>query len=186
MSNASSQKSWHDSPNAPNITSQVYFNEKANLAGMHTCAAFYGTPIYARIHPPLVFNPFIILGGVVLLFFRCMSALLDPVNRTRGSIKWLLIVHTVAIFLFVTVFTVINLNVLSVSYVDNRETHGGPEPPGPLGYQYSTYSTISGVVSTIMFLLNNLLADGLLVCFVINSAGRVSDVVCSSSSIVAT
>lgn len=98
-----------------------------------------------------------------------MSALLNPVIRTRG-IKWLLVAHTVAIFLFVTAFTAINLNGLSISYIDNRASPGGGElPPGPLGYQYITYSMTSGSVSTLMFLLNNLLADGLLVCFVFDS-----------------
>ena len=44
----------------------------------------------------------------IILFFRCMSILLDPVNRARGDIKRLLVTHTVAIFMFLTVFTAIN------------------------------------------------------------------------------
>ena len=93
-----------------------------------------------------------------------MSALLSPVNPTKGGIKWLLVAHTVAIFLFVTVFTAINLDFLSISYIDNREANdSGIEFPGPLGYQYTSYSTPSGIVSTVMFLLNNWFADGLLV-----------------------
>jgi ABC-type Fe3+ transport system permease subunit len=91
-----------------------------------------------------------------------MNALLNPVNRARG-IKWLLVAHTVAIFLFVTVFTVVNLDILSLSYIDNREAHGDTVVPGPLGYQSLTYSMAVGIISTLMFLLNNLLVDGLLV-----------------------
>jgi len=74
-------------------------------------------------------------------------------------------------FLFVTVFTAINLDVLSISYIDNRETqtHDATNPPGPLGYQYLTYSEAISFVSTAMFFLNNWLADGLLLyrCYVI-------------------
>ena len=115
-----------------------------------------------------------------------MNALLNPVNRTRGGIKWLLVAHTVAIFVFVTVFTAMNIDILSISYIDNREIRDVTEPPGPLGYQYLTYSTPIGIVSTVMFLLNNLLVDGLLVCFSLNSVVQASNVVSSSSSIVAT
>ena len=94
-----------------------------------------------------------------------MNALLTPVNRTVGGIKWMFVIHTVAIFIFATVFTAVNLDMLSISYIDNRDARGITEPPGPLGYQYFTYSTPIGIVSTLMFLLNNLLVDGLLVRF---------------------
>ena len=110
-----------------------------------------------------------ILGIVIILFFRCARALLDPLNPTRGGIKWLLVAHTVAIFLFATVFTAIGLDILSDSYIDNREASSATETPGPLGYLQSAYSTPIGIVSTVMFLLNNLLVDGLLVCFVFDS-----------------
>lgn len=128
----------------------------------------------------------IIQGIAIILFFRCMSALLNPFNRTSGGIKWLLVTHTVAIFLFVTVFTGINLNILSISYIDNRKFRGTTEPPGPAGFQYITYSTTISVVSTCMFLLNNLLVDGLLVRFAFESVTRLSNVGRSSSSTVAT
>lgn len=101
-----------------------------------------------------------------------MSALLNPVNPTREGIKWLLVVHTVAISLFVTVFTAINLDILSGSYIDNRDVRGYVDTPGPLGYQAFTFSTPIGIVSTVTFLLNNLLVDGLLVRFVSDSVAR--------------
>lgn len=46
---------WRDNPNAPDILLQVYFNEKANFAGMAACAVFYGT---LTVYPfsPLQFN----------------------------------------------------------------------------------------------------------------------------------
>ena len=83
-----------------------------------------------------------------------------------------------------TVFTGINLDVLSISYIDNRASPGTSELlPGPLGYQSSTYSMKIGVVSTAMFLFNNWLADGLLVSFVSNSVVPVSNTDHPSSSI---
>ena len=94
-----------------------------------------------------------------------MAALVSPVNRKRGDIKWGLVAHTAVMFLFVTVYITITLYVLSTSYIDNREFPGvnGLLPPGPLGYQYFTYANAINVVPTLMFLLNNWLADGLLV-----------------------
>jgi len=71
----------------------------------------------------------------------------------------------------VTVFTAMNLNIQSISYIDNREFPGveGVLPPGPIGYQWSIYSNVLTVVPNLMFLLNNWLADGLLLyrCYVI-------------------
>ena len=84
-------------------------------------------------------------------------------------------VHTMAMFSIVTIYTAVTLNIQSVSYVDNRGFPGvdGVLPPGPLGYQYLTHSKAIGVVPTVMFLLNNWLADGLLVSPVSNSVFHV-------------
>ena len=94
-----------------------------------------------------------------------MAALLDPVNRRREGVKWGLVTYTVVMFSFVTVFTAMNLNVQSISFIDNREFPGveGVLPPGPLGYQFFIYSKALSVIPNVMFLLNNWLADGLLV-----------------------
>lgn len=94
-----------------------------------------------------------------------MNALL---NRSSGGVKWLLVAHTAAMFSFVTVYTAMNLNLQSVSYIDNRELHGGPGilAPGPLGYQFLSYSKPTSVIPNIMYLINNWLADGLLVRFI--------------------
>lgn len=63
-----------------------------------------------------------------------------------------------------------NLNLQSISYIDNRGFPGGGLlSPGPLGYQFLIYSKATSVVPNIMFLLNNWLADGLLASSVSNS-----------------
>lgn len=112
-----------------------------------------------------------------------MSALFDPVNRTTGGTRWGLVSYTVAMFSFVTVYTAINLDILSVSYIDNREFPAGVDgvlPPGPFGYQALIYSRAMDTISNVMFLLNNWLADGLLVgsllepCAQVSNAGRPS------------
>lgn len=92
-----------------------------------------------------------------------MGALLNPVERTRGF-KWPFVVHTVAMFSFVTIYTAVNLNIHSTSYIDNRGFPGNEElPPGPLGYLFFSYSKRINIIPTLMFLFNNWLADGILV-----------------------
>jgi hypothetical protein len=183
------QKPWSDKPNAPQVPYPVYFEEKANFAGILIGAILYGTQRFKPTHP---FSPslvrFTILGIVVVLSPQCMNALISPVNRARGGIKWGLVAHTVAMFSVVTVYTAITLNTLFTSYIDNREFPGvdGISPPGPVGYQYSTYANTMNAAATVMFLLNNWLADGLLASFVSSSVVRVSHVDLPSSSIVAT
>ena len=94
-----------------------------------------------------------------------MAALLNPVNRTKGGFRWGLVVHTVAMFSFVTVYTATNLDIQSISYIDNRNFPGikGVLPAGPLAYQLLILPEAVSVVSDVMFLLNSWLADGLLV-----------------------
>lgn len=93
-----------------------------------------------------------------------MNALLSPTNRRLG-VKWGPVVYTTLMFSFVTIFTAMNLYIQSISYIDNREYPGQGDsiPPGPLGYQYYIYSKAISVVPNLMFLLNNWMADGLLV-----------------------
>jgi hypothetical protein len=104
-----------------------------------------------------------------------MGALLvSPVNYTNGRLRWGLAAHTAAMFAFVTIFTAVNLDIQSISYIDNRDYPGDDVmfPPGPLGYQFLIYSKAISVVPVVMFHLNTLLADGLLVSSVINSVTR--------------
>ena len=182
----SSQQPSHLNSNVPANPSQLYPYGKAKFVGILSGAVFYGTLSYAFLYP-FSPHPFVILGIVVVLFFQCMGALFNPINHTGGGIKRLLVVHTVAMFLFVTIYTALNLDMLFISYVGNREFTGITGfPPGPLGYEYLSYHETIGIVSTVMFLLNNWLADGLLVYPMSNPIAQVSNVGCYSSSIVAT
>jgi len=106
-----------------------------------------------------------ILGVLIVLFFQCMAALFDSANRRGEGIKWGLVSYTMVMFSFVTVLTGMQLDIRSISYIDNREFPGaeGVLPPGPLGYQSSIWSGALTLTPSIMFALNNWLADGLLV-----------------------
>jgi len=122
---------------------------------------------HLRQHPrltALILFVLFILGMLVVLFFQCMTALLNPVNRARG-IKWGLVSYTVAMFSFATAFTGLQLDIRSTSFIDNREFPGvkGLLPPGPSGYQLSIWSGGITIAATPTFLLNYWLADGLLV-----------------------
>ena len=110
-------------------------------------------------------------GIVIILFFQCMGTLLDHVIRTRGGIKWGLLAYTVAVFSFVTIFTVTALNVQLVSYVEFREV-----PDGPLFYHPTATEEWLAVMPEVVFSLNQWLADGLLVSSALNSAVRMSEV----------
>lgn len=107
----------------------------------------------------------IILGVVIVLFFQCMSALLNPVNSTRGGIKWPLVAYTVVMFSIVTLSNAIGLDIRSISYIDNREFPGvdGELPPGPVGYENLIIFEAISILPSITFFLNNWLADGFLV-----------------------
>ena len=113
------------------------------------------------------------LGIVVALFFQCMSVLLSPVNPMKRGVKWGLIAHTVAMFLFLTIPAGIDLNYLSTCSINYRDFPGDDEyDPGPLGC-YETLSTEAAATAfTVMFPLNQWLADGLLVGHISNSVVR--------------
>ena len=127
----------------------------------------------------------LILGILVVVFFQCMAALLNPVTRERQGIKWGPVSYTVVMFSLATVYTATRLNVQSISFIDNREFPGiGLSPPGPLGYMWSNSRTLC-TVPNLMFLLNNWLADGLMVSSLFD-VSRVFNAQLSSSSTVAT
>jgi len=102
-----------------------------------------------------------------VLFFQCMTALSDPASRRRRGIKWGLATYTVLMFSFATVLTGMQLDIQSISFIDNRRFpgFGGLVPPGPLGYQAFTWSGPLFLAPNFVFLLSNWLADGLLVSF---------------------
>ena len=101
---------------------------------------------------------------LVVLFFKCIVALLDPAHRRGGGIKWGLVSYTVAMFSLATLCTAMNLHLQSISYIDNREFASEEGLyPGPIGYFDSLYSDVLNVVPNVALCLNNWLADGFLV-----------------------
>jgi hypothetical protein len=106
---------------------------------------------------------------MTVLFFQCMSALLYPVNHKKGGIQWGHVAHTTTMFAFVTIGTALSLDLQSISYIDDRNFDGGIAP-GPLGYQLLISSDAINIVPNLMFILNQWLADGLLVSSVFDSS----------------
>ena len=92
-----------------------------------------------------------------------MTTLLNPFCRRGKRIKWGLVSYTAVTFLFVTVFTAMYLDILSFSYIDNREFPGVEvvAPSGPFGYQWFISSGVFGTIPNVVFSLSNWLADGL-------------------------
>ena len=112
---------------------------------------------------------FIVPGVVVVLFFRCLDGLLNPVGRAKGDIKWGLVAHTVAMWSFATIYTAVNLDIQSISSIDNRGFPGdGGLFPGPLGYQLFINSKPITITPDIFIFLNGWLADGLLASSILN------------------
>lgn len=141
------EKPWSNNTNAPQIPLPIYFLEKGYLAGTLIGAMAYGI--------------------IVVLFFRCIGALLNPVNRMDRGFKWVLVAHTVAMFSFVTMPIAMDFNRRSISYIDNRDF-----PLGPTGYGSFSEMKTADLVSRVMFPMNQWLADGLLLyrCWIIYSS----------------
>ena len=160
-----SKNIWFNNPNAPQITPLRYRWEKVITCGVFITAILYGIVADNFVLPLLTvsFSP-IISGIITVLFYRCMAALLSPVNRRKG-IKWGLVAHTLAMFSFLTINVCMNLDLQSISYVDNREFPGvSAIGPGPFAYQYDYLSSVPmNTVPETLFLFNTWLAGGLLV-----------------------
>jgi len=104
---------------------------------------------------------------LIVLFFKCTTALFNPVYRRGESIKWGLASYTVIMFSLVTVYTATRLHMFSISYIDNRNFRDGP-------YSYMgdmSFGAI-GLVYRVTFRLNNWLADGLLVSPLLDPIAR--------------
>ena len=100
-----------------------------------------------------------ILGMLVVLFFRCMSALFNPAHRRGERVKWGLVFYTVMMFSLVTAYTAMNLHMLSMSI-----NHPKPRSrPGIYEYLNVVYFDAIAVIPRAVFRLTNLSADGLLV-----------------------
>ena len=121
--------------------------------------------LYACL-PVLIFSDQSLLGFLVVLFFRCMAALFDPIHRRGERTNWWLVSYTVFMFLAATAQTAMAFYLRMSSYVDNREFPAGFEsttPPGPLGYESLSFKDALVIVDDVMFYLGTWLADGLLV-----------------------
>ena len=100
-----------------------------------------------------------------MVFLQCMAGLFDPVHRRGEPVKWGLVSYTVVMFSIITVITVMNFVIQSISYVDNRKFPGVEDlvPAGPYGYLCSVLPFTLNPVPDSMSVVNGWLADGLLV-----------------------
>ena len=96
-----------------------------------------------------------------------MGGLLNPVNGRMRAAKWGLAIHTTVMFVLVTASSVTYIDLKSISFIDKRQFPGidGEAAPGPLGYSWLVHSDGMGIVSSVLFLSNQCLADGFLVSF---------------------
>ena len=97
------------------------------------------------------------VGVIVVLFFKCMAALFNPVHRRGEGIKWGLVYFTVATFSLETVCTSMSLNNLSLAYINNHKF-----PDGLLVYQMIDYYGVTSAIPNFAAVLNNWLVNGLL------------------------
>ena len=104
-----------------------------------------------------------------------MSALLNPVYRTKKAIKWGLVAYTVAIFLFLTIGSTIHRDILSVTYIDEREY--GVAGPFEYLHVFDLSRDAMSLVPALTFPINQWLVDGLLVSFASTPVAQVSNVV---------
>ena len=112
------------------------------------------------------------------MFFKCMAAFFNPIHRRGEPIKWGVVFYTVVMFSLVTVGTVTNLDILSISYIDHRGFPGveGSIHPGPFGYQVFISSEAINMIPSAVLTLSNWLADGLLVNPVFDTAFTYSNI----------
>ena len=114
----------------------------------------------------------IVLGIVVILFFQCIGALVDPANDMRRSVKLGLVAYTAALVSFSTISLAVARNVLSTGFIDIRNFPGTEEyPPGPLGGTL-IFGVDNGRATLVSFPapVNQWLSDGLLVSSISNLA----------------
>ena len=107
----------------------------------------------------------LILGIVIVLFFKSIVALFDPVHRRGEPVKWGLVTYTMVMFLLVTIGTALQLDAYSISYIDNRNFPDveGVIFPGPFGYQQLMNPEAIVIIPNAVSSLNIWLADGFLV-----------------------
>ena len=170
----SPEPSWSDNPDAPVIPYRVYFQEKAFFAGVLISSILYGmseTPS----HTPFIRAQsvrLVIPGIVIVIFFKCMAALFNSVNRRGEPVKRGLVFYTAITFAVATVLTATNLHLFSIAYIDNRDFPGidGMVNPGPTGYQVLISPEAVSIIANSAFALGDWLANGLLVSSLFDAA----------------
>jgi hypothetical protein len=157
---------YSDNPNAAQIPDWLHLQERNDFIGVLVGTVLYGTfslpwvcSFVLTLHPRPVTK-----GITITLFFQCISALLNPANRMKRGTKWGLMAHTVTQFSLATTGAVISRNILSNSFVDNREFPGNDKaPPGAYGYKHLLLLDTVGTFYNTLLPFNQWLADGLLV-----------------------
>ena len=125
-----------------------------------------------------------------MVAFQCMIGLFNPIHRRGERVKWGLVSYVTAMFSLLTALTAMTSTVFSVSYINNRQFAGvvGLLPPGPFGYTSSISPMAIKFLPDAMAIMNNWLADGLLVSSLFDPAftPQVSNTSPSPNSIVVT
>lgn len=145
---------WSDDPNAPKVSKRLHLSEQGDMVGVFTYALLYGI--------------------IVVVFFRCMSALLDPAGRKQRGIRWPLVIHTVAMFSFATFSIVTDFHIRIGDWIDNRDFPGNDvSPPGPFGYFLDNSDPVY-LLPLVPLVLNGLFGDALLLyrCHVIYAMNK--------------
>ncbi|THU92338.1 hypothetical protein K435DRAFT_967708 [Dendrothele bispora CBS 962.96] len=97
----------------------------------------------------------IFYGFSVVVFVRCMSALLWPRSGRQQNTK--LAVYTFFLFALGTIYIAMNGHYYQLAFIDNRNFPGGPE-----AYELFIYSTSVPRTANSVFIIANWLADALL------------------------
>ncbi|KAJ7454058.1 hypothetical protein B0H11DRAFT_1875547 [Mycena galericulata] len=145
MSSPTASSPASGNPYAPQEPANVLWLEHASFAGNNLGEICYGITL--------------------VLFFQCLRALTKPRTGSSHNLRnWFLIGYVIVMFGLGTIFTAMNMHLMQISYIDNRNF-----PEGPIGYSLAMYSTWRVTVPNACSLIANWLADGLLIyrCYIL-------------------
>ncbi|EPQ61278.1 hypothetical protein GLOTRDRAFT_125003 [Gloeophyllum trabeum ATCC 11539] len=121
---------------SPQESSAELWLERANFVG-----GYLGAMTYA-VH--------------ALLFFKCAFILLDRRSSPKSNLRWL--VYVSLLFVVATVQVGASIKFMQMTWIDNRNFPGGPAM-----YIQMVFSAWINTVSNVAYVINNFLADGLLI-----------------------